>query len=119
MAYRTFNCIINNTNIASVSALGVIKGKKAGQCNLTISVKYKDQIECKKIIPIVVTREDRNRAKSGTIKVDTKVDFASLIGTDLDVTNFNGEIYAPLDSTYNTNDDGLLETSINPNLNSI
>ena len=107
----------DNSEIATVSNTGVVRAKKQGKCSIVI--RADDNYEFKKVIPVNVLKEDRNRQKKGTIKVTTNLDLTSLAGENeqsqiLQNLNLNSsELYAPIVNTYNTTDEDFVDLSEN------
>ena len=107
----------DNSEIATVSNTGVVRAKKYGKCSIVI--RADDNYEFKKVIPVNVLKEDRNKQKKGTIKVTTNLDLTSLAGEDVQseiLQNLNlnsSELYAPIVNTYNTTDEDFVDLSEN------
>ena len=111
---KTITFESDNPSVALCSSSGKVEGRSEGSCNINI---YSDDNNVfKKTIPVLIKKEDRNREKEGTIKIDANLDFSTLASENIDSRllsslNYNDEVYAPFVNTFNTTNDDFLDLS--------
>ena len=111
---KTVSFKSDNSSIATVSSSGKVEGRSEGKCNIIISSDENDTF--KKIIPVTIKKEDSNKEKEGTIKVEANLDLRGLASSEtsselVDVLDYHDQVYAPFVNTYNTTSDGFLDLS--------
>lgn len=109
----------DNSSVATISSTGLVSAKGQGTCSIVISSSDNDN-KFKKLVPVTVTKEDRNRKKDGTIHITANLDLTSLLGENenAQVLNDNlnldnSEVYAPIENIYNTDDNDFVDLTEN------